>query len=115
MASGFRSWVILLVLLGGYVGYLLLGAAVFSALEKPVEEKVLTELKLLKQELLGNMSCMNTSMLEQLINTFITANKYGISLLDNSTENSNWDLASSLFFSNALLTTIGKSGFSSRC
>lgn len=92
-----------------YVVYLVLGALVFSALEKPLEEKVQAELNLLKQQLISNMSCINISTLEQLLEVLINANKYGVSLMQNSSENSNWDLASALFFSNTLVTTIGES------
>lgn len=98
----------LLVLVCVYMVYLVLGAFVFSTLEKPVEEKVQAELQLLKQQLLSNMSCINISTLEQLLETLLNANKYGVSLNQNSSETSNWDLASALFFSNTLVTTIGE-------
>ncbi|XP_060779554.1 potassium channel subfamily K member 6 isoform X2 [Neoarius graeffei] len=107
MSSSLRSYLGLLGLVCGYVGYLVIGGFVFSALEKPQEEKVQAELNLLKQQLLSNMSCINTSTLEQLVQMLLYANKYGVSLLQNSSGNSNWDLASAVFFSNTLLTTIG--------
>ncbi|XP_053479356.1 potassium channel subfamily K member 6 [Ictalurus furcatus] len=107
MSTSSRSCFVVLALVCIYVVYLVLGALVFSALEKPLEEKVQAELNLLKQQLINNMSCINISTLEQLLEVLINANKYGVSLMQNSSENSNWDLASALFFSNTLVTTIG--------
>lgn len=109
MSTSTRSCVVVLGLLCVYVAYLVFGALVFSALEKPVEEKVQAELNLLKQQLLSNMSCINISTLEQLLQTLLNANKYGVSLDQNTSQSSNWDLASALFFSNTLVTTIGES------
>lgn len=109
MSSWSRSCFVLLALVCVYVVYLVLGAFVFSALEKPVEEKVQAELQLLKQQLLNSTSCINISTLEQLLQTLLNANKYGVTLNSNSSESSNWDLASALFFSNTLVTTIGES------
>lgn len=109
MSTSSRSCFVVLALVCIYVVYLVLGALVFSALEKPLEEKVQAELNLLKQQLISNMSCINISTLEQLLEVLINANKYGVSLMQNSSENSNWDLASALFFSNTLVTTIGES------
>ncbi|KAG7333106.1 hypothetical protein KOW79_003241 [Hemibagrus wyckioides] len=107
MSTSSRSCVVVLVLVFVYVVYLLIGACVFSALEKPLEEKVRAEMNLLKQQLISNMSCINISTLEDLLEKLINANKYGVSLVQNTSENSNWDLASALFFSNTLVTTIG--------
>ncbi|KAF7699213.1 potassium channel subfamily K member 6 [Silurus meridionalis] len=107
MSTSYKSRVLSLVLVCVYVLYLVFGALVFSALEKPLEEKVQAELNLLKQQLISNMSCINISTLEQLLQTLLNANKYGVSLAQNSSEYSNWDLASALFFSNTLVTTIG--------
>lgn len=109
MSTPSRSCFVLVALLCVYVVYLVLGAFVFSALEKPQEEKLQAELNLLKQQLISNMTCINMSMLEQLLQTLLNANKYGVALEQNSSENSNWDLASALFFSNTLVTTIGES------
>ncbi|KAM9481099.1 potassium channel subfamily K member 6 [Clarias gariepinus] len=107
MSTSSRSCFLVLVLVCVYVSYLVIGALVFSALEKPLEEKVQAELNLLKQQLISNMSCINISTLERLLETLLNANKYGVSLGQNTSENSNWDLASALFFSNTLVTTIG--------
>lgn len=111
MPTSSRSCVVVLALVCVYVVYLVIGAFVFSALEKPLEEKVQAELNLLKQQLINNTSCINVSTLEKLLQTLIDANKYGVTLVQNTSENlnSNWDLASALFFSNTLVTTIGES------
>ncbi|TSR87311.1 Potassium channel subfamily K member 1 [Bagarius yarrelli] len=107
MSASSRSCAVVLLLVCVYVVYLLIGALVFWALEKPREEKVRAELNLLKHQLLSNMSCIDLSTLEHLLETLMKANKYGVSLVKNNSENSNWDLASALFFSNTLVTTIG--------
>ncbi|XP_026996067.1 potassium channel subfamily K member 6 [Tachysurus fulvidraco] len=107
MAASSRSCIVVVALVFIYVVYLLIGASVFSTLEKPLEEKVRAEMFLLKQELINNTSCINISTLDRLLEKLINANKYGVTLGQNTSENSNWDLASALFFSNTLVTTIG--------
>ena len=93
-----------------YIAYLLLGALVFSYIEGPVEETLRTDLTSLKQQFL-NQSCINASQLDVFLERVLKANKYGVSVLRNGSGHSNWDLASSLFFANTLVTTVGASKF----
>ncbi|KAJ8257069.1 hypothetical protein COCON_G00192210 [Conger conger] len=104
--SSYKSWVLLTVFILFYITYLLLGALVFSSVEKPEEERLRRELGSLKAEFL-DQSCVNITSLENFMSKVLSANKYGVSILHNSTESSNWDLASSLFFANTLVTTVG--------
>lgn len=101
-----KSW----ILLGGfilfYVCYLMLGALVFSSVERPVEEQLKLDIQSLKLEFL-NQTCINATSLDTFLEKVLEANKYGVSILRNSSANSNWDLASSLFFANTLVTTVG--------
>lgn len=102
-----RSWLLLTGFILFYVIYLLFGALVFSSIERPVEEKLLHDLEALKQEFLSQ-TCVNASSLERLLVKVLTANKYGVSVFRNTSAPSNWDLASSMFFANTLVTTIGE-------
>ncbi|KAG9472980.1 potassium channel subfamily K member 6 [Eleutherodactylus coqui] len=102
-----KSWLVLALLVLGYVAYLLLGALVVSTIEAPYEENLRQELRQLKQMFLHNSPCVNGSRLEALLEKVINANKFGVSVLNNASNESSWDLASSLFFSSTLLTTVG--------
>ncbi|XP_041669009.1 potassium channel subfamily K member 6 [Cheilinus undulatus] len=107
MHSAGRSWLLLTGFVLFYVIYLLFGALVFSIIERPVEDKLRHDMDVLKQEFL-NQSCVNAASLERFLVKVLTANKYGVSVLrSNSSVNSNWDLASSMFFANTLVTTVG--------
>lgn len=106
MPSGSKSWLLLLGFLLFYVIYLLLGALVFASVERPVEEKVRTDLLNMRRDFL-NQTCINATALEDFLVKVLSANKYGVSVLQNSSLGSNWDLASSMFFANTLVTTVG--------
>ncbi|KAM4627424.1 potassium channel subfamily K member 6 isoform 1-T1 [Polymixia lowei] len=106
MHSVSKSWLLLTGFVLFYIIYLLLGALVFSSIERPVEDKVRNDIEALKREFL-NQSCVNATSLEQFLLKVLTANKYGVSILRNSSISSNWDLASSMFFANTLVTTVG--------
>lgn len=102
-----RSWLLLTGSIVFYIIYLLFGGLVFSSIERPVEEKLLHDLEALKQEIL-NQSCVNAASLDRLLVKVLMANKYGVSVFRNSSAPSNWDLVSSMFFANTLVTTIGE-------
>ncbi|XP_029303014.1 potassium channel subfamily K member 6 [Cottoperca gobio] len=106
MHSVGRSWLLLTGFILFYVIYLLFGALLFSSIERPVEDKLRNEIEALKREFL-NQSCVNDASLEHFLVKVMTANKYGVSVLRNSSATSNWDLASSMFFANTLVTTVG--------
>lgn len=106
MDSAVRSWLLLTGFILFYVIYLLFGALVFSSIERPVEDKLRHDMETLKQDFL-NQSCVNASSLEHFLLQVLSANKYGVSVLRNSSTTSNWDLASSMFFANTLVTTVG--------
>ncbi|XP_075892698.1 potassium channel subfamily K member 6 [Nelusetta ayraudi] len=106
MRSAGRSWLLLTGCVLFYVIYLLFGALVFSSIERPVEEKLTRDLEALKQELL-NQSCVSAASLDLLLANVLKANKYGVSVFRNESSPSNWDLVSSMFFANTLVTTIG--------
>ncbi|XP_068441282.1 potassium channel subfamily K member 6 [Clinocottus analis] len=106
MHSAGRSWLLLTGFVLFYVIYLLFGALVFSSVERPVEDKLRRDVEVLKREFL-NQSCVNAAALERFLRKVLAANKYGVSVLSNSSAASNWDLASSMFFANTLVTTVG--------
>ncbi|XP_032367967.1 potassium channel subfamily K member 6 [Etheostoma spectabile] len=106
MHSVGRSWLLLTGFILFYVIYLLFGALMFSSIERPVEDKLRQEMEVLKQEFL-NQSCVNSTSLERFLLKVLTANKYGVSVLANNSVTSNWDLTSSMFFANTLVTTVG--------
>lgn len=107
MRSAGRSWLLLTGFVLFYVVYLLFGALIFSSIERPVEEKLRHDVEVLKREFL-NQSCINATSLEAFLLKVLAVNKYGVSVLGNVSVTSNWDLASSMFFANTLVTTIGE-------
>lgn len=107
MRSSGKSWLLLTGCVVFYVIYLLFGALVFSTIERPMEEKLLQELEVLKQEFL-NESCASPASLERLLAKALAASRSGVSVLRNSSSPSSWDLASSMFFANTLVTTVGE-------
>ncbi|XP_030622519.1 potassium channel subfamily K member 6 [Chanos chanos] len=106
MSNSNKSCLLLAGFILFYITYLLLGGLVFSAIERPVEENLKADLNTLKAQFL-NQSCVNATALENFLEKVLKANKYGVSILRNASVNSNWDLASSLFFANTLVTTVG--------
>ncbi|KAL0972859.1 hypothetical protein UPYG_G00195610 [Umbra pygmaea] len=106
MSSSYKSWLLLTGFIVFYMAYLMLGALIFSTIELPVEDKLKSDIRVLKAEFL-NQSCVNATSLDNFLERVLQANKYGISVLPNSSASSNWDMASSLFFANTLVTTVG--------
>ncbi|KAJ3590635.1 hypothetical protein NHX12_008585 [Muraenolepis orangiensis] len=101
-----KSCLLLLGFLLFYVIYLLFGALVFSSIEGPVEERVRNDILTMQREFL-NQTGINATALQDFLVKVFSANKYGVSVLQNSSVSSNWDLASSMFFANTLVTTVG--------
>ncbi|XP_074793323.1 potassium channel subfamily K member 6 isoform X1 [Natator depressus] len=92
----------------GYAGYLLLGALLVSAIERPYESRLRAELRSLKAAFLRASPCLNESALERFLERVLSANRYGVSVLRNGSAGaSSWDFASAFFFSSTLVTTVG--------
>uniref|UniRef100_A0A3P9HES5 Potassium channel subfamily K member n=1 Tax=Oryzias latipes TaxID=8090 RepID=A0A3P9HES5_ORYLA len=106
MQSVGRSWLLLSGFVLFYVIYLLFGALVFSSIERPVEERLRHDMQVLTEEFL-NRSCVNAASLELFLLKVLRANKYGVSVIGNFSGATNWDLPSSMFFANTLVTTVG--------
>lgn len=107
MALVGRSWLLLVGFILFYVIYLLFGALIFSTIERPMEDKLRHDMEVLKKEFL-NQSCVSAASLENFLFKVLAANKYGVFLIRNASATSNWDLASSMFFANTLVTTVGE-------
>nr|XP_020461278.1 potassium channel subfamily K member 6-like [Monopterus albus] len=101
-----KSFLLLTGVVVFYFIYLLFGGLVFSIIERPVEDQLRRDMEALIQDFL-NQSCVNQTSLEHFLVKVMKANAYGVSVLGNSSPTSNWGLASSMFFANTLVTTIG--------
>ncbi|XP_014888685.1 potassium channel subfamily K member 6 [Poecilia latipinna] len=106
MHSASKSWLLLSGFVLFYIIYLLFGALVFSSIERPAEDELRRDTQRLKEAFL-NQSCVSAATLELFLSRVLAANKHGVSVLKNSSSRSNWDLASSMFFANTLVTTVG--------
>ncbi|XP_067830989.1 potassium channel subfamily K member 6 [Heptranchias perlo] len=90
-----------------YLCYLLLGALIVSLVEQPHERRLREDLRLLKSRLLNSSSCLAESDLERFLERVLTADRYGVSILSNTSHNTNWDFPSAFFFASTLITTVG--------
>ncbi|KAK6488675.1 potassium channel subfamily K member 16-like [Huso huso] len=99
------SWSVLLVL--GYLLYLLLGATIFQVLEKQAESQTRDRFQLEKLNFLKNYTCLDGPALEKFVEVILDAWEKGVNPSGNSTNPSNWDFSSSFFFAGTVITTIG--------
>ncbi|XP_066494986.1 potassium channel subfamily K member 6 [Tiliqua scincoides] len=92
----------------GYAGYLLLGALVLSAVERPSERRLRAELRELKAAFLHASPCLPEPVLESFLRAVLRTPRHGAALLGNgSAAASDWDFASAFFFASTLVTTVG--------
>ncbi|XP_066518783.1 potassium channel subfamily K member 1a [Hoplias malabaricus] len=105
--EGNRStWYFLLLVLV-YVLYLVFGAVVFSLVESPYEDLLREELANVKQQFLRDNECLSAERLEEFLAKALEASNYGVSVLNNTSLNYNWDFTSALFFASTVLSTTG--------
>lgn len=102
-----RSDLLFLVYLPLYWCYLFLGAALFSQIEGPLEQKYIHYIQSLRADFLQKHPCVTDSDLEKLITEIISANNRGVSAIKNATSEPNWSFGQSFFFSSTIVTTIG--------
>ncbi|KAJ7303857.1 hypothetical protein JRQ81_011365 [Phrynocephalus forsythii] len=111
-----RRCAVLAFLALAYAGYLLLGALVISAVERPYESRLRAELRALKAAFLRQSPCLPEEALERFLGAVLSANRHGVALLLRNGSSSaaaaaaapsNWDFASAFFFSSTLITTVG--------
>ncbi|XP_053301761.1 potassium channel subfamily K member 2 isoform X2 [Pleuronectes platessa] len=88
--------------------YLIIGATVFRALEKPHESYQKLAILAEKLDFLATHACVNSSELEDLVKQVVSAVRAGVNPSGNpSNQTSLWDLSSSFFFAGTVITTIG--------
>lgn len=95
------------ILMVSYIIFLIIGTAIFSAIEKPFENTLREKMRALKGRFLYDHDCLSDSKLEEFLEKILNAHNYGISVLKNDTEVVNWDFTSALFFTSTVLTTTG--------
>ncbi|XP_070179980.1 potassium channel subfamily K member 1-like isoform X2 [Littorina saxatilis] len=89
--------------------YLIIGAAIFAAIEGPEESKLKKTLRDFRQEF-GNQHkhCISEEELERFIEKVVSAANRGVSATRNVTMSEpNWSFGQALFFASTVLTTIG--------
>ncbi|XP_063172943.1 potassium channel subfamily K member 7 [Candoia aspera] len=96
------------LLLGAYALFLLLGAAVFAALEGPPERALRAALRGARDALLAeHRPCLSEQQLAGLLARVLSAGGYGALALANGSGDARWDFASALFFAASALSTTG--------
>ncbi|XP_031557818.1 potassium channel subfamily K member 1-like [Actinia tenebrosa] len=95
-----------LVLIIVYIFYLAIGAAIFSSIETPFENRVVQNVKDKRDAFLAKNPCVNDIDLEELIKVVVSARDQGISPFRNVTVPI-WEFGSAFFFAGAVITTIG--------
>uniref|UniRef100_A0A8D2P116 Potassium channel domain-containing protein n=1 Tax=Zosterops lateralis melanops TaxID=1220523 RepID=A0A8D2P116_ZOSLA len=93
----------------GYFVYLLVGAAVFQALERTAEKQEKRAAAQMKEAFLQNFTQLTVAEMEQFMENLIEAIQNGVYPVGNQSqfEESNWDFSNSFFFAGTVVSTIG--------
>ncbi|XP_061766395.1 potassium channel subfamily K member 1b isoform X2 [Nerophis ophidion] len=91
----------------GYILFLIFGAVVFSSVELPYEDELRQNLRAMKTQFLRDHECLSEDSLERFLKEALDASNYGVSILNNTSANWNWDFTSALFFASTVLSTTG--------
>lgn len=91
-----------------YLLLVLLGGAVFTAVERPVEEELRVEVEDLRRSFLRENPCVEESRLRELLGKALSAHRRDVAVLKVDASDRRYDFTSSLFFVIVTLTTMGK-------
>ncbi|KAB0798064.1 hypothetical protein PPYR_09057 [Photinus pyralis] len=105
--SNCSSSSLFVVYLFGFCVFLISGAAIFSILESPAEERFVERLRMARQNFLDTHPSVSDDALESLITEIVLASNRGVSATRNASGTPNWSFGQSLFFSSTVITTIG--------
>ncbi|OWK50647.1 Potassium channel subfamily K member 17 [Lonchura striata] len=96
------------LLVAGYFVYLLVGAAVFQALERTAEKQEKMAAAQMKEAFLQNFTQLTVAEMEQFMKNLIEAIQNGVYPVGNESkfEESNWDFSNSFFFAGTVVSTI---------
>lgn len=105
-----RGTIRLIALVVVYIFYLSVGAAIFSSIEGPYEQRILSDLRKKRDEFLLKHPCVTEKELENFVKHVVAAQDMGIQPLRNESDKKSWGFGSSFFFAGTVATTIGKEG-----
>lgn len=103
-----RATIRLIALVIVYIFYLSAGAAIFSSIEGPYEQRILSDLRKKRDDFLVKHPCVSDKELENFIQHVIAAQEMGLHPLRNTSDKRSWGFGSSFFFAGTVVTTIGK-------
>ncbi|KFU93137.1 Potassium channel subfamily K member 16, partial [Chaetura pelagica] len=97
------------LLVASYFIYLLVGAAVFQALERTAEKQEKLAAAQMKEAFLQNFTHLTVAEMEQFMKNLTEAIQNGVYPVGNESqvEESNWDFSNSFFFAGTVVSTIG--------
>ncbi|KAF6130884.1 hypothetical protein HJG60_007842 [Phyllostomus discolor] len=95
------------ILLIGFMGYCLMGAKIFQALETDAQEKLKDTFVAAKQELMNDYASISPEKLEAFLQLLTFSVKNGIVPALNGTTYITWNLRNSFSFVASTLSTIG--------
>ncbi|XP_035827598.1 potassium channel subfamily K member 1, partial [Aplysia californica] len=92
-----------------YILFLVIGAAVFAAIEEPPESRLVDHIKDVRAAFLQKHNgCMTNDELETFITEVVQAANRGVSAVKNATQSEpNWSFGQAFFFASTVVTTIG--------
>lgn len=106
-----RSTIRLIALVIVYIFYLSVGAAIFSSIEGPYEQRILSDLRKKRDDFLVKHPCVTDKELESFVKHVVAAQQMGIHPLRNTSDKRSWGFGSSFFFAGTVVTTIGKTNW----
>jgi len=107
MANMKKSNCRLLLLMAFYGLFLILGAAIFSAIESPLEVAEIKNMRELKNQFLRTHDCITEEELDKLLLDVVRATNRGVAVTRNLSSEPNWSFGQSFFFAGTVVTTIG--------
>ncbi|XP_076581758.1 potassium channel, subfamily K, member 7 [Chaetodon auriga] len=94
-----------------YLLYIVLGGVVFTAVEKPVERELRSEVEELRRSFLRENPCVQESRLSELLGKALSAHHGDVAVLKADADERRYDFTSSLYFVIVTLTTMGSDSY----